>query len=60
MAWTTRVIHIDGDTGEVLQNTSDYTLTSREIIYKQINPTHNERIIIKKYKPTGQTRINFK
>lgn len=59
MAWTTRIVNIDGDTGEVLQNTRDYELTGKEIIYTRLTPTHNERIIIKKHRPSKQQRIRF-
>lgn len=59
MAWTTRIIRIDIDTGEVLNDLLDYEYVKSEKIYNKINETHNENVIIKHYRKTAQQRIKF-
>lgn len=61
MAWTTRIVRIDIETGEVLEDHQliDYDYVKSEKIYNKINETHNENIIIKHYRRTKQQRIKF-
>lgn len=59
MAWTTKIVHVDLDTGEVLQKAQlhAYTQINQERIINKINATHTEIIIIKIYARSKQTTI---
>lgn len=61
MAWTTRVVKIDTETGEVLNDnaiaTRNLEKKGYEKIYNKLTDTHNEIIIIQKYGARAQQRL---
>lgn len=57
--WTTRVVNMDLETGEVLEakDVHKYRLIKNEKIYQKINATHTERIIIRHWRKSEQQRL---
>lgn len=64
MAWTTRIVRIDAETNEVLSiedvDKRNYEKIGYEKIYNKLTETHNEIVIVQKYRPRAQQRIQFK
>jgi len=63
MAWTTRVVKIDKDTGEVLNDnaiaTRNLEVKFKTKLYHKIHDTHEEIVIIRHYGPRAQQQLQF-
>lgn len=63
MAWITRKVYIDQETGEVLTPEKlieiNFEIKGEEKIYTRLTDTHNEKIIIYKCGPAAQQQLKF-
>lgn len=61
MKWQTHIIHVEHETGEILNQETIYKknleVKSSETKYKQIKPDVTEKTIIKLYGPRRQQRL---